>query len=135
MLFQNAERKALAVRGLEDVVHREEVRARIDSAIEAMAHGAHEEGGLEEREIEIRALALAHAARIATAAKAPPAMSAIGSDERAGGLQPLARKGERAGRGDVVDVVARPLAPRAGLAIAGDRAVDELGRYCFLSVS
>src|SRR6185369_6030683 len=41
-------------------------------------------------------------------------------------LEPLARKGERACRGDVVDVVARALAPRAALAVPGDRAVHEV---------
>src|SRR5690606_5591510 len=40
-------------------------------------------------------------------------------------LQPLARKRQPARRGDVVDVVAGPLAPRPRLPVAGDGAVDE----------
>src|SRR5947209_15464182 len=60
VLLQDAERQALAIGGLEDVVHRKEMRARIGVALEAMAHGAEEERRLDEGQIEISALALAH---------------------------------------------------------------------------
>ena len=43
VLFQDAERQALAVGGFEDIVHRKKVCARIDLAIQAVAHGAQEE--------------------------------------------------------------------------------------------
>src|SRR5947209_15670763 len=58
VLFEDAERKALAVARLEDVVHRKDVRLGIDLRIEAVAHRREEEGAFEQRQIEIRALAL-----------------------------------------------------------------------------
>src|SRR5712671_1296622 len=53
VLFQDAQRKAPAVRALEDVVHREDVRARIDLRLQAVAHRGPEEARLEEGYIEV----------------------------------------------------------------------------------
>src|SRR5919204_2395688 len=56
VLFQYAERKALAVGRVEDIVHRKEMRSRVDLAIEAVAHRGQKKGRLEQRQIQVRAL-------------------------------------------------------------------------------
>src|SRR5207247_133367 len=53
VLFEDAERQAPAVRGLEDVVDREEMRSRIDVRVEAVAPRGHETRRLEQRTIQV----------------------------------------------------------------------------------
>src|SRR5258706_1156044 len=45
MLLEDVEREALTVGGLEDIVHREEVRAGIDFRIQAVPHGGEKKRG------------------------------------------------------------------------------------------
>src|SRR5581483_2639564 len=125
VFFQDAKRQALAIRGLEHIVHREEMRARIDVAIEAVAHGGEEKGGLEERQIEICAFALAQRRQQRDRGKG--AARHVGDRQRRArrGFEPLAGKGEAARCRDVVDVMPGPFAPRAGLPVARDGAVDQ----------
>src|SRR5258706_13147227 len=94
MLFEDAECKALAVLRLEHVVHREEVRTRIDLGIEAVAHGGPEERRLEERQVELASLS---------------GLIALmqGSQDREGGERAAAHVGDREAR------ARRRLQPRA----------------------
>jgi hypothetical protein len=126
MLLQNAEGEALAVLGLEHIVHREDVRARIDVGIQAVAHCRPEEGALEERKIEICALSFAQRSQDCDRSKGAAAHVGYGKRRARRRLEPLARKRERTCGRHIVDVVSRPLAPGPGLAVARDRAVDQL---------
>ena len=90
-----------------------------------MTHGAEKERGLEQREIEIGAFALAQCREDCDRGKGTAGHVGDRQRRARGLLQPLSWKRQPARRRDVVDVVSGPLAPATGLAIAGDRAVHQ----------
>src|SRR5262245_8859183 len=130
MLFENPERQALAVARLENIVYRKEVRARIDVLVQAVAHRRPEARRLEERQAQARArsglISFVERGKNRDRGEGAAAHVSDGEARARGRLEPLARKGERARRGDVVHVVPRALAPGARLPVAGDRAMDDL---------
>src|SRR5205807_9842034 len=130
VLFEDAERQAPAVGAFENVVDRKEVRARIDIRVEAVAHRRPEEPGFEERDIyhhaAPRLFPLVQGGKNCDRREATAAHVGDGVGGARGRFEPLAREGKAARRGNVVHVVPRPPAPRPGLTVARDRAVDDL---------
>ena len=102
------------------------MRARIDVRVEAVTHRRHEKRRLEQRKIQIGTPSFVQRGEHSNRRKGAATHVGHGIRGARRGLQPLARKSEAARRGDVVHVVPRPLAPRAGLAVARDRAIDDV---------
>src|SRR5881396_3195014 len=98
MFLQYSQGETSAIRGLEDIVHREEMRTRVDRGIEAVAHGAEEERRLEQRQIQIRALAFAQRGEDGERGKGAARHVGDWQGRARGRLEPLPGKREAARR-------------------------------------